>query len=146
MKINICLIIWMCISINTQPLLYGPSATHDNADEVLFRGDIVAGNIQTALGAHLAEDPRFRLMKQLPEDRQNDPKMVVKKDGSFYFDWTPGQHARYLMEEIRQGVHELQSAEKPQGLDIVALAGGREYWPNYVTFPVVRPQKRATTT
>jgi hypothetical protein len=33
------------------------------------------------------------------------------------------------MEDLRQGVHALKSAEKPRGLDIVAVTGAREYWP-----------------
>jgi hypothetical protein len=103
----------------------------DNPDtaETLRKGQIVAGNIQTAITGHILDDPGFRQNKQLPEDPQNHPKILVFKDGSFIFDWTPGQEARYLMEELRQGIHILQSVDKPHGMDIIALTGAREYWP-----------------
>ncbi len=97
--------------------------------EVLRHGEIVADNIQTAITIHITEDENFRRDKQMPEDKQNHPKALVFKDGSFVFDWTPGQQARYLMEELRQGLHILQSVDKPRGLDIVALTGARDYWP-----------------
>jgi hypothetical protein len=48
--------------------------------------------------------------------------MLVLKEG-FLFDWTPGQQARHLMEDLRQGIHILQSADKPRGIDVIALAG-----------------------
>ena len=100
-----------------------------DTDETLRKGQIVAGNIQTAVTSHILDDPSFRQNKQLPEDPQNHPKILVFKDGSFKFDWTPGQEARYLMEELRQGVHILQSVDKPRGMDIIGLSGAREYWP-----------------
>jgi hypothetical protein len=101
----------------------------ESVEEILRKGEIIAKNIQTAITSHLTQDPEFKVSKQLPEDPQPVPKILVKKDGSFEFDRTPGQHARSLMEEIRQGIHILQSSDKPHGLDVVALAGGREYWP-----------------
>jgi hypothetical protein len=33
------------------------------------------------------------------------------------------------MEDLRQGIHVLQSADKPRGFDVIALAGARECWP-----------------
>jgi hypothetical protein len=96
---------------------------------VLLRGDIVANNIQTAILAHITEDPVFQVSKQSPEDPRNGPKILVKKDSSIAFDWTDGQHARYLMELLRQGIHALQASGNARGMDAIALAGGREYWP-----------------
>lgn len=113
----------VCATANAQKPL------PESVEEILRKGEIVAKNIQTAITAHLTQDPDFKVSKQLPEDPHATPKMLVKRDGSFEFDWTPGQHARSLMEEIRQGIHVLQSSDKPRGLDVVALAGGREYWP-----------------
>jgi hypothetical protein len=104
-------------------------AQNETETEVLKHGQIVADNIQTAIVAHITEDANFRRDKQLPEDKQNEPKILYLKDGSFVFDWTPGQEARYLMETLRQGLHILQSVDKPKGLDIIALTGAREYWP-----------------
>jgi len=109
--------------------LRGQNPAVESANDVLLRGEIVAGNMQTAITAHLTEDPSFHLSKQLPEDRTPLPRILVKKDGRFAFDWTPGQHARYLMEQIRQGIHSLQASANARGMDAVALAGGRECWP-----------------
>jgi hypothetical protein len=106
-----------------------PKSEAAKNEAILLKGEIVAGNIQTAFTSHILDDPHFRQEKQLPEEEQNHPKILVFKDGSFVFDWTPGQHARYLMEELRQGIHILQSVEKPRGFDVIALAGAREYWP-----------------
>jgi hypothetical protein len=113
----------VCATTNAQ------EASRESVEDVLRKGEIVASNIQTAITTHLTFDSTFKVSKQLPEDPQPIPKILVKKDGSFEFDRTPGQHARSLMEEIRQGIHVLQSSDKPRGLDVVALAGGREYWP-----------------
>jgi hypothetical protein len=110
------------------PSLLAPAQSATEAD-VLSRAQIVAGNIQEAITGHVTEDANFQQNKQLPEDKQNEPKILVFKDGSFAFDWTPGQEARYLMEKLRQGLHILQSVEKPTGFDVIALAGAREYWP-----------------
>jgi hypothetical protein len=90
---------------------------------------MINNNVQTALQIHWKEDPHFKGQKQLPEDKQNPPKMLFLKDNSILFDWTPGQRARYLMEDLRQGIHELQSADKASGTDIVAVSTAREIWP-----------------
>jgi hypothetical protein len=114
---------FVCLSDNAQ------QTTSDSTSEILSKGQTVAHNIQEAITEHTTEDEHFLLTKQLPEDKRDLPPPLVFKDGNFAFDWTPGQEARFLMEEIRQGIHALQSVEKPHGLDIIALAGGREYWP-----------------
>jgi hypothetical protein len=101
----------------------------DLTKDVLLKGSIVTGNIETAILAHVTDDPNFERRLQLPEDKQHEPKILVKKDGRFEFDWTPGQQARYLMEQMRQGLHALQSVSKPKGMDNIALTGVREYWP-----------------
>jgi hypothetical protein len=103
--------------------------TPESVDETLMLGDIVATNIQTALSPHIALDGEFTLKKQEPADSVRDFAVLFYKDGTMAFDWTTGQHARYLMEELRQGIHELQSASKPRGLDVVALGGARDAWP-----------------
>jgi hypothetical protein len=105
------------------------NAASETFEDILRKATIVAGNIQTAITAHLTEDQDYQVTKQFPEDRRNPPSVLVKKDGSFTFDWTPGQQARNLMEELRQGIHALQSVERARGLDAIALAGAREYWP-----------------
>ena len=109
--------------------LFSTANAQESVADVLTKGEIVAGNIATAIHSHVALDPEFQISKQLPEDKHDSPKILVKKDETFVFDWTAGQQARYLMEEIRQGIHALQASTKPRGFDAVALAGGREYWP-----------------
>lgn len=103
--------------------------TEKSTTDVLAKAEIVAGNITTAIRTHIADDPEFQISKQLPEDKYAPPKILTKKDGTTIFDRTPGQQARSLMEDIRQGLHALQSSKKALGIDSIALAGGREYWP-----------------
>lgn len=119
-----CLVLVAGLRAESQIL---PSADETQA-EILRKGTIVAGNVQTAITNHILDDPTFPNKKQLPEETQNHPKILTLKDG-FLFDWTPGQQARYLMEELRQGIHILQSVDKPRGFDVIALNGAREYWP-----------------
>jgi hypothetical protein len=113
----------VCATANAQ------KPSQDPINEILTKGEIIAGNLVTAIHLHVALDADFQLSKQLPEDKHDSPKILVKKDGTIVFDWTAGQQARYLMEELRQGIHALQASTKPRGLDEIALAGGREYWP-----------------
>jgi hypothetical protein len=107
----------------------GQKTANQYVDDVLLKAEIVSSNIQQAIRDHFRSDANLRLTKQLPEDKRPDPGILIKKDGSISFDQTPGQHARRLMEELRQGIHQLQSVEKPSGLDGIALEGAREYWP-----------------
>jgi hypothetical protein len=106
-----------------------PKPEDSTQSDVLLKGHIVDHNIQEAIAEHVADNPEFTPAKQFPEDKQTLPKMLFLKGGGFIFDWTPGQEARYLMEDLRQGLHALQSVEKPTGFDIVALTGARQYWP-----------------
>jgi hypothetical protein len=111
------------------PAIRGQKPASESVDDVLRKAGNVADNIEEAITGHITDDTNFRRTKQLPEDKRDLPNPLVKNDGSFEFDWTPGQHARYLMEALRQGIHVLQSVEKPRGFDVIALAGAREYWP-----------------
>jgi hypothetical protein len=111
------------------PALRGQKPAGESVNDVLLKAGMVADNIEVAITGHITDDVNFRRTKQLPEDRRDLPTPLVKKDGSFEFDWTPGQHARYLMESLRQGIHALQSVEKPKGFDVITLTGAREYWP-----------------
>ena len=123
--LSVCTVVLFCLCGNAQ----SAKPVDSDTEEILRKGEIISKNIQTAFIEHITEDSNFRQEKQLPEDQQNHPKILVFKDGSWAFDWTPGQEARYLMEELRQGVHILQSVEKPRGLDVMVLSGAREYWP-----------------
>jgi hypothetical protein len=102
----------------------------DSVQDVLRRGEIVASNIQVAIISHLTEDADFHPTKQEPEEKMYPANLLVFKDGTVKFDWTTGQEARHLIEEMRQGVHELHSALKPRGLDVVVFAGVKETWPS----------------
>jgi len=111
------------VSAASQPPAVTPT------DVAFINAAVAAHNIEEAITGHISNDPNFRLSKQLPEDKRQLPPPLIKKDGNFDFDWTVGQHARYLMEELRQGIHILQSSDKSSGLDGIALAGARESWP-----------------
>jgi len=111
------------------PGTQGQKPASESVDDVFRKAGNVSDNIEVAITGHITDDANFRRSIQLPEDKRDLPNPLVKKDGSFEFDWTPGQHARYLMEALRQGIHALQSVEKPKGFDVIALAGAREYWP-----------------
>ena len=104
-------------------------AQKETDKDVLQLGFVVGNNIETAIATHVSEDANFERKIQQPEDKRDLPKMLVYKDGSWAFDWTSGQEARYLMEALRQGIHALQAVDKPRGMDVVALTGAREYWP-----------------
>jgi hypothetical protein len=114
-----------CMATN----LRGQASATKSTEAVFVDATVAAHNIEEAISSHLTGDANIHLNKQLPEDKRGLPPPLIKRDGSFEFDWTVGQHARYLMEELRQGIHQLQSVEKASGLDGIALAGARENWP-----------------
>jgi len=95
--------------------------------EILDRAVVVSGNLETSILVLLSSDEHFRRTKQQPEERAELPVPVVYKDGTWEFDWTPGQEARYYMEGLRQEIHQLQGAEKAGGL-AAFLPAGREMW------------------
>lgn len=105
------------------------SAPKETTEEILTKGTIVVSNVDKAVQEHEMFDPDFQPLKQNPEDKREFPVNLFYKNGDFAFDWTQGQRARYLMEDIRQGLHALRAAAKPRGFDAIAFAGGREYWP-----------------
>jgi hypothetical protein len=109
--------------------MVGQNSIKESDDDVFVHAGVAAHNIEEAITEHITNDPNFQQTKQLPEDRRPFPGVLIKKDGTFSFDWTTGQHARYLMEELRQGIHTLLSVEKHSGLDGIALDGARESWP-----------------
>src|ERR1700722_15151998 len=109
-----CLSLIVCVQVRAQ-------VVPDTTEDILRKGGNVSSNIQTAVSEHLALDHSFKLTKQLPELKSDLPPLLFYKDESWIFDWTPGQQARFIMEDIRQGLHALQGAEKPTGFDIVAL-------------------------
>jgi hypothetical protein len=108
--------------------LSSQNSKKQSQEDVLTMGDIANHNIQDALEAHAVSDPGFNPQKRQPVEQVRGFDTLVYKN-SFKLDWTTGQHARYLMEELRQGIHELQSATHPQGLDGMALEGARSAWP-----------------
>ena len=133
--------------IQLVPLNAPAQKVEKSITDVLANAEIVAGNITTAITAHIADDPEFQIAKQLPEDKYAPPKILVRKDGTIIFDWTPGQQARSLMEDIRQGLHALQSSKKALGIDSIALAGGvlaktaGHLLPRFARYSVLRPRR-----
>ena len=117
----------LCNAQTTSTGRQKPSLT--TTDKALIDAQVAAQNIEQAIAGHFTDDPNFQWKKQLPEDKRDLPPPLIKRDGTFDFDWTLGQHARYLMETLRQGIHALQSVEKHVGLDGIALSGARESWP-----------------
>jgi hypothetical protein len=126
-RYKVALVVCFCLLAGYR--LAGQTTSPETTEEILFKGQVVLVNIQTAIKAHQAIDPAFQIQKQWPEDEQNAPKVLVLKDGKAYFDWSRGQQARYLMEALRQGLHALQAVDKPTSSDVEALKGAREYWP-----------------
>jgi FAD/FMN-containing dehydrogenase len=104
--------------------------TQASDEKALSGAEIAAWNIQECISHHLVEDaPNFHPAKQEPEDDASLPSMMLRKDGSAFDPATVGQQARALMEELRQGIHALQSAEKAEGMDAMALYQARASWP-----------------
>jgi hypothetical protein len=126
-RYKVALVVCFCLLVGYR--LVGQTTASETTEEVLRKGSIVSSNIQEAITEHLTLDHNFKVAKQLPEQRHELPPLLVYKNGDIDFDWTPGQQARFIMEDIRQGLHALQAAEKPTGFDVIALAGGREMWP-----------------
>ena len=109
-----------------------PAPQHTQAKEgdlTLADGDVASWNIEQAIEDHETVDPTFHPVPQQPEIKRHSADVLVQKDGKIILDWTPRQHARYLMEEIRQGLHIIQSAPKPSVGDAFALEQGRRLWP-----------------
>jgi hypothetical protein len=107
---------------------FSQQTKHEDSEEILRLADITANNIETAIGAHLGESD-FQLKKQQPELQLRCFDILVFKNGSIKLDWTTGQHARCRMENLRQGIHALQSADHPRGLDAIALPSAKSLWP-----------------
>jgi hypothetical protein len=120
-----------------QPLLPKPSAPSPTPteepqlkpEEVIFQAEAAALYLQKAIEEHTFREPSFRPHKQQPEDRLPDPPTLLHRDGRLTLDWTPTQHARFLMERLRQGLHAVQSAERSWTIDILALESARAAWP-----------------
>lgn len=117
---------WLLLLVVT--VAYGQTQKAD--DEAIFAATTAAWNLDNGIAQHLAQDgPNFHPTKQQPEDNNASlPSLLLRKDGTAFDPATPGQQARELMEELRQGIHALQSAEKAEALDAMALDQGRASW------------------
>jgi hypothetical protein len=100
-----------------------------SSEDLLIEGDIANHNLLDALDFHFVSNPEELLKKQEPQEKVLDFGILVFESGKLQLDWTTGQHARYLLEEIRQAIHQLQSASCSIGLDGMAIDNGRAVWP-----------------
>lgn len=106
-----------------------PARPKLNSDQILFDAEAAAHFLQKAIEEHTYREPNFRPRRQFPEDRLPPTPMLLHRDGALTPDWTPEQHARALMEQLRQGMHAVQGAERSWTIDILALESARAAWP-----------------
>lgn len=106
-----------------------PPAPALNTDQILFEAEAAARFLQKAIEEHTYREQNFHPRRQFPEDRLPETPTLLHRDGSLTPDWTPPQHARYLMERLRQGIHAVQGADRSWTIDILALESARAAWP-----------------
>lgn len=106
-----------------------PARPKLNTDQILFDAEAAARFLQKAIEEHTYREPNFRPHRQFPEDKLPPTPTLLHRDGSLTPDWTPEQHARFLMEQLRQGIHAVQGAERSWTIDILALESARAAWP-----------------
>jgi len=111
-------------------LLASPNLAPKNRsnEEILIEGDLAFGEVTDALALHLNAHPdTYVLVKPNLKEKVPEPGMLVFKN-QIKLDWTTGQHAHSLVENLRLGVYEL-GAQKSEGLDSMALDHGKRIWP-----------------
>jgi hypothetical protein len=111
------------------PLPTDPAQPTLAPEQVIFEAEAAALYLQKAIEEHAARETRFRPHKQQPEDILPNPPMLERRGGGCYQDWTISQHARFLMEKLRQGIHAVHTAEYAWTIDILALESARRAWP-----------------
>lgn len=97
-------------------------------DHLLFEGQRIDNDLQAAILTHLKNDPHFKDLKQEPQDTQYAGHILVMSDNTIESDWTSGQHARFLMEELRQGIFSLGKAKRTP-IDDYILINANMIWP-----------------
>jgi hypothetical protein len=98
--------------------------------DVLMEGDLTLSEVQDALSLHLSAHPdTYVLVKPEYQEKVPVPGIVVFKDNHIELDWTTGQHAHSLSENLRLGVYEL-AAQKSEGIDLMAIDHAKRIWPN----------------
>jgi hypothetical protein len=100
----------------------------DVNESVWFDAEIAKGNLSMCILAH-AMDRDVMSDPQQPEDKVELPPPVTTVDGILVWDWPASLHARSLMEQIRQGLHKLNSVSEPKGADSLAIDQARAVWP-----------------
>jgi hypothetical protein len=97
--------------------------------DVLMEGDLALSEVQDALSLHLNAHPdTYVLVKRKYQEKVPVPEMVVFKDNHIELDWTTGQHAHSLSENLSLGVYEL-AAQRSEGIDLMSLDHARRIWP-----------------
>ncbi len=108
----------------------GPKRYTD--DQILLQGDTAMENLRTGLTYQRMEDPKRVPARTVREEKLTEPGIVVfrNEDGSerLELDWTVGQHARSLMESLRKGIYQYQSAESNIG-GAIGVDDGLRIWP-----------------
>jgi hypothetical protein len=102
-----------------------PTPTQDEI--VLFGGDLAAFSLSNGISM-MQMQSQFAIQHQEPELKIPFPVLLQTRH-EMVIDWTDGQHARYLMEEIRQGVYALRGHEENNFDAFVGIRKGRELWP-----------------
>ncbi|SRR6266568_7471548 len=98
-------------------------------EEVLIEGDLALSEVTDALALHLSTHrDTYVLVKSNSKEKVPQPGMLVFRN-QIKLDWTTGQHAHSLVENLRLGVYEL-AAQKPEDLDLMALDHGKRIWPD----------------
>jgi hypothetical protein len=77
-------------------------ATPTQDEIVLFGGDLAAFSLSNGISM-MQMQSQLAIQHQEPELKIPFPVLLQSRH-EMVIDWTDGQHARYLMEEIRQGV------------------------------------------
>jgi hypothetical protein len=119
------LLLMLWVSILLASLGISPKSRSD--EEVLVDGDLALSEVTDALALHMnAHRDTYVLVKPDLKEKVPEPGMLIYKN-QVKLDWTTGQHAHSLVENLRLGIYEL-GAQKPEELDSLALDHGKRIW------------------
>jgi hypothetical protein len=104
----------------------------DSDTAILSKGEIAAWSLTEAKSVQLQEDPKYVPPEPKLREKVTQPGLVIFKnpDGTERLeqDWTPGQHARSLMESIRIAIWTYQ-AGKPNTAGTIGVPQAVDVWP-----------------
>jgi hypothetical protein len=109
--------------------LFGLLGQQNKDDEqVLTEGDLALSEVLDALSLHAEQPQSFVSVKPNVKEKVAEPGMIVFKNRSLTLEWTNGQHAHSLVENLRISIREL-AAQRSEGLDVMALDHANHIWP-----------------